>query len=85
MKNTNQNTPPPEKLTALQALQIQLGSNQVSEDQGARIKKLTEACLQLGQVILTTSKPSPDQTACLRKLRELKYTLTNCIATEEFL
>lgn len=81
----NPNEPPKERLTAIQALKFQLGSNQVSEEQGLRIKKLTEGCLALGEVILSTSKPSSDQTACLRKLRELKYTLTNCIATEEFL
>ncbi len=57
----------------------------MSEDQQNRNKKLTDAAKVFAAVILETTKPSSDQTASLRKLRELKYTLTSSIATEEFL
>ncbi len=81
----NPNEPKKERLTAIQALRYQLGSNQASEDQATRIKRLTEAAVAFGEVILATTKTSADQTAALRKLREMKYTLTSCISTEEFL
>lgn len=72
------------RLTAMEAIKLQLEHNQISEDQANRIQNITKATLALAKVILENSKPSPDQTAALRKLREAKYTLTNSIATEEF-
>lgn len=84
-KQRNPNEPKKERLTAIQAIGYQLGSNQMSEDQQNRNKKLTDAAKAFAEVILAVTKPSADQTASLRKLRELKYTLTSSIATEEFL
>lgn len=84
MQNTKESTKAA-PLKPIEALKVQLGPNSVSEDQQDRMKKLTDACLELGKVILAVSKPCPDQTVALRKLRELKYTLTSAIASEEFL
>lgn len=72
-------------LRPIEALKIQLGPNQISEEQATRIREISEACLELGKVILANSKPSADQTVALRKLRELKYTITSGISGEEFL
>lgn len=84
---SKQGQPLPQKLqvTNFEAIKLQLGSNQVSEDQATRIKKLTDASIAYAQVIFETTKLCSDQASSLRKLREIKYTLTNCIATEEFL
>ena len=77
--------PPKATVTNFEAIKLQLGTNQVSEDQAARIKELTDASVAFAQAIFKTTRMSSDQTSSLRKLREIKYTLTNCIATEEFL
>lgn len=73
------------RLTPLQAFKVQLGPNQMSEDQQNRAKVIGDAFLDLGKVILENSKASADQTVALRKLREAKYTITSAIAGEEFL